>query len=894
MTVTLNLETIKTLISPRGSDDPLVFALYIRQYQSLLRKLIELHKLLIAEAPELADTSGFAEGFAQLSTFQVAVQRRICEYPAMAFWINVAWDLIARESHIRLPEMHIRQHLADFSRFVLAAVVMSRKESFSFGVRTDAHGRVMLPGSGYYLQVGSEHTYSALCVCVREGGTVASVEVQQENQSKPLDFTLCKLPVLANGIEINAVDSDLRLAGRTGFIYEQPTLKDFHKWRRSLDDACSLIHQLSPAVEEEMRLGIRVISPVRSASVDIHLSGSFREAPGLIAFSWTPDALMLAEALVHEYHHQKLNSLMAVAPLISECDTDATYYSPWRSDPRPLSGILHGSFTFQAILEFYSLAIRSKEIATEDALSRRAYKISCQLKTAISVLSEHARFTPLGQSLLVAINENVKKLDAIASQAPSSVRNEIDRLMREHQKQWTHENSHLLKNTLVGTTPTSYRPIGGMTQDPFHSAIEGDVLASLQLPPEYNVLLALGSRDPFDEVLQAVCAMSYDNTIDKLRSCLANTIRGKSVLLDLLRAHVAYVVDDYHTAAACYRACIMHDIGNEYFWRCYAFALRHLHQWDDSLLILIHLPTLTREGQIGEVDTGSKDQVIELRLADIRNSSVGADPVASRPCADAVRGSACDTLLATFLEQSPFRSYLRAFPTGLQLPMFMAMVHNLKPAMDVWVRRSAWSAFERLISDFKLCWHVDAYFDHDCEQLRTLRPDEFTTTRAALSQTFKDNTEAHVFLATNESALYDAVGAGWYPLVVQGRVINKHMADHHKFGNALGYPPCCQQFFREHNDWRRDNNFGAAYKNTLNGPKALSNGLLRLSAFGLVPHIPCSFACEATASYAARVHAHVAMESQSYANEIARRASSPFLCLSELRIYRFEGERDGS
>lgn len=251
--------------------------------------------------------------------------------------------------------------------------------------------------------------------------------------------------------------------------------------------------------------------------------------------------------------------------------------------------------------------------------------------------------------------------------------------------------------------------------------------------------------------------------------------------------------------------------------------------------------------------------------------------------------------ITELLQNSAFEMFLQVCPTGAQLPSFIAVVRGLKPAMDMWVRRGTWEAFEHLVSRFGLQYHVDTYFDrHAEEMLKTLPPDSFTTTRATLSREFTDRAEAHVFVAKTQAPLTEAVAAGWYPLVIDGLVVEKHLADHEKFGEALGYPACCRKFFRRRNNWYYDNSYYAAYLNTTTVPQTLSNGLSRHTAFCLTPHLACSFACEASMAYGANLRDEISREAPAYAVEIDRRLATPMLCLSELHIYRFEGQMPSS
>jgi HEXXH motif-containing protein len=48
--------------------------------------------------------------------------------------------------------------------------------------------------------------------------------------------------------------------------------------------------------------------------------------------------LVILEALLHEYNHNKLNLILQTEPLILN-DRKESYYSPYRPDPRHIYGI---------------------------------------------------------------------------------------------------------------------------------------------------------------------------------------------------------------------------------------------------------------------------------------------------------------------------------------------------------------------------------------------------------------------------------------------------------------------------------------------------------------------------------------------------------------------------
>lgn len=215
--------------------------------------------------------------------------------------------------------------------------------------------------------------------------------------------------------------------------------------------------------------------------------------------------------------------------------------------------------------------------------------------------------------------------------------------------------------------------------------------------------------------------------------------------------------------------------------------------------------------------------------------------------------------------------------------------------MDFWVPCDRIPLLSNLIRNAGLVCYIDCYFDRHSEHVLRKIPQEcFTTTRSALGVRGATGVEAHVFVARSRSSLSDAVASGWYPLVVEGQLVEPHLADHNFFGHALGYPPCCISFFHEHNDWANSNHYYVTYRSSRRRFSWCVNSLPRHTAYFLTPHIPCSFSCPVTESYAVQLLRLIEADAPRYALEIQRRLTRPMLCLSELRMYVFDGTLDNA
>lgn len=245
------------------------------------------------------------------------------------------------------------------------------------------------------------------------------------------------------------------------------------------------------------------------------------------------------------------------------------------------------------------------------------------------------------------------------------------------------------------------------------------------------------------------------------------------------------------------------------------------------------------------------------------------------------------------LKDCRFAGWLEVDPCATQLPAVCAVVFGIKPAADLWISSRLVPAFRSLAQKLELCFDIDLHFDRfDEASLRASRS-HFGTTRAALATKPHSKTEAHIFIAKCAHALECAVASGWYPLVVENLLVEKSVADHVRFGRALGYPECCIAFFRRRNHWIYDNTPYAAWRNTCGVPSRFSNGLPRHTAFSLICHMPCSFACLESIEQSQEVVDAIRAEAPVYAEEIVRRLALPMLSLSELRLFIFEGRAAG-
>ena len=126
---------------------------------------------------------------------------------------------------------------------------------------------------------------------------------------------------------------------------------DVPAWQRSLGDAWRILVHQHGHHAEAIGAALVAVVPLASARPDRGINATSRESFGAVAVSETRDPVILASVLVHECQHAKLNAVLDLIPLARP--DQARYYAPWREDPRPLGGLLHGAYAYLGVSDFW-------------------------------------------------------------------------------------------------------------------------------------------------------------------------------------------------------------------------------------------------------------------------------------------------------------------------------------------------------------------------------------------------------------------------------------------------------------------------------------------------------------------------------------------------------------
>jgi HEXXH motif-containing protein len=201
-------------------------------------------------------------------------------------------------------------------------------------------------------------------------------------------------------------------------------------WTAHLTQAWQVITQWHPQFADEISAGITTLTPIPSETKIIGKSSPL--AFGAVAVSLANTAESLAAALVHELQHSKFNALCDLVQL--HTDTSASWYVPWRDDPRPLSGALHGIYSFTSEAEFWNVQRHHvPATAALPATFQLIYRVK-QVNAVINAVHLSQNLTSAGREFVAAAARRLRR--CAVDDVPTDLVDLIDTIMVEHRATW--------------------------------------------------------------------------------------------------------------------------------------------------------------------------------------------------------------------------------------------------------------------------------------------------------------------------------------------------------------------------------------------------------------------------------------------------------------------------
>jgi uncharacterized protein len=175
-------------------------------------------------------------------------------------------------------------------------------------------------------------------------------------------------------------------------------------WQQALTAASRQLAVELPAYASVIAVGLRSIVPMRPPAAGSSLSGTAKQAFGAVALALPASIDMLSELLVHEMQHVKLTALCDLMDLFDPADP-TRYQVPWRSDSRPVDGVLNGTYAYLAVGDLWRF--RARERGDSQAHGRF---LECQSRVehGIGILLNETALTSAGARFVRGMDSTLK------------------------------------------------------------------------------------------------------------------------------------------------------------------------------------------------------------------------------------------------------------------------------------------------------------------------------------------------------------------------------------------------------------------------------------------------------------------------------------------------------
>jgi HEXXH motif-containing protein len=209
---------------------------------------------------------------------------------------------------------------------------------------------------------------------------------------------------------------------------------DFHQWQDRFAEAWHLLSERLPERAEELAAGLRTLIPLVQGDERTARSATIRHAFGAFGLTRPSSAPEFAVTLVHEFQHSKLSAILDVTPL-SDPDDPGRYFAPWRTDPRPLAGLLQGVYAFVGVADTWRALC-----GVNPSAEIRFAEARLQVDRGLSSLEGSRALTPAGRAIVTQLRGVTDGL--LAEPVPPAAARAAERSLASIRQRWVERNGN--------------------------------------------------------------------------------------------------------------------------------------------------------------------------------------------------------------------------------------------------------------------------------------------------------------------------------------------------------------------------------------------------------------------------------------------------------------------
>lgn len=310
-------------------------------------------------------------------------------------------------------------------------------------------GAVMFPSLGM-ARLGTAQGWcrirsrpAAAGVEISAGGTTLNVPFKKSATAARTWLHLRRLRSRAKGLEVNVHLDDLDPYRGCGHLPASGRLDEaaVEDWQAKLDEAWALLVRDHPAYAEAIAAGVVSFVPLVPSPEKPELSATCHQAIGAMAMTPPQNPVSFALALVHEFQHTKLSALLDLVPL-TDGSRNELFYAPWRSDPRPLRGLIQGAYAYLGVTAFWEghryRGGGSNNTAGNDLAHFEFALWRDQLARVVDTLQRSGRLTGPGQRFLGGVEQRLSQL--LRMPVPATPQTFARMACRDHALSWRLRN----------------------------------------------------------------------------------------------------------------------------------------------------------------------------------------------------------------------------------------------------------------------------------------------------------------------------------------------------------------------------------------------------------------------------------------------------------------------
>jgi HEXXH motif-containing protein len=235
------------------------------------------------------------------------------------------------------------------------------------------------------------------------------------------------------------LDHDDPFLDRYGAARRRAAGSDLPRWRHLIEAGWQILARDHQALAALAAGAVRTVVPLVAPDPDRMIGGTEETSFGAIAMSLPPDALAMAETLVHESHHAILGAFRDIEPLVRDDDGQHEGrpflgYAPWRDDPRPAHALLQGIYAHYGMGQFWRREYLTGAAAHRERAAVAFGRMRAMTARGARSLAGSARLTETGRKILAGMEDEISQWQA--EPLPVAVERQVADLLRQHEADW--------------------------------------------------------------------------------------------------------------------------------------------------------------------------------------------------------------------------------------------------------------------------------------------------------------------------------------------------------------------------------------------------------------------------------------------------------------------------